>query len=475
MKNNKSVVVERKLRMKPLCLALMAIGFTGHSLAEETTSKEDIPQFTSFSSGTEYNGYFRGQWAAGSNGTPDQYAIGSVGRLGNEYDYPGWFDFYVTQEIYNENDKVIKGIVVLDGNVGNENSSEAFGGDDVYDYVQFSDLYVTAKGFIPSLPESTLWAGRHSQPVYEVQMLDWKNYKGLGAAGVGLNDIEAGAGTLDISLLREDFEASNTDTYEYIVTDTDGFQHTLTGSATSSQTVNTNAVDIRYKGIALSEKSKLDLVVKYQLPNHTAEAEDILGYEVSDAVSAAALLNQDLDNGGFNQYTLHFATNSIASTFASIDGPNPDYALTDSDGATAVRLISQGETYMFDKNVIMSNAIVLSHGDGVYTDSQSDVDFDSLRVVLRPAYIWDQYNQTGMEFGWFTQTNKVDDVDYDESGYKLTAFHTFKVATSMLRSRPEIRFFATYMEADKNEISDFSFSDGSKNQISAGVQAEVWW
>ena len=477
MKNNKKAVVERKLKLKikPLCLALMAVVFTGNVLADEVSSKEDIPQFTNYSSGTTYSGYFRGQWAAGSNGSPDQYAIGAVGRLGNEYDYPGWYDFYVTQEIYNENDKVIKGIVVLDGNVGNENGSEAFGGDDAYNYVQFSDLYVTAKGFIPSLPGSTLWVGRHSQPVYEVQMLDWKNYKGLGAAGIGLNDIDAGAGTLDISLLRDDFTASNSDSYEYIVTDTEGNTHTLTGSSTSSETVNTNGVDIRYKGIALGEKSKMDLVVKYQLPNHTAEAEDILGYKVSDAVSVAAIINQDFDNGGYNQYTLHFATNSIASTFASIDGPNPDYSLSDSDGASAFRLISQGETYLFDKNVILANAMVLSHGEGVYTDSQSNVDFDSLRVVLRPAYIWDQYNQTGMEFGWFTQTNTVDHEDYDESGYKVTAFHSLKVATSMLRSRPEIRFFATYMEADKNEISDFSFSDGGKNQLSAGVQAEVWW
>jgi carbohydrate-specific outer membrane porin len=486
MKNNNNAVVKRNLKLKPLCLALMAIGVSGAAMAEEV-SKQDIPQFTNYSSGTTYNGYFRGQWATGSDGAPKQYAIGSVGRFGNEYDYPGWFDLYATQELYNENDKLIKAIVVLDGNVGNENGSEAFStaGGDAYDYVQFSDMYVTAKGFIPSLPESTLWAGRHAQPVVEIQMLDWKAYKGAGAAGVGLNDIDAGAGTLDISLMRDDFTASKDTTTTYYVAGVDangtatGVTHAVTSTTTETEIVNTNALDIRYKGIELTDSSKLDLVVKYQMPNsgNADDAEALKGYKISDAVSAAAIINSSDENGGFQQYGVHFATNSIASTFASISGPNPDYSLSDSDGASAVRLFSQGENYLFDKNVIMSHAIVLSHGEDAYdsTMAKTDVDFDSARVVVRPAYIWDQYNQTGVELGWFTQTNSVNNVDYDETGYKVSAFHTLKVATSMLRSRPEIRFFATYMNADKNEISDFTFSDGGDDQLSVGVQAEVWW
>lgn len=98
-----------------------------------------------------------------------------------------------------------------------------------------------------------------------------------------------------------------------------------------------------------------------------------------------------------------------------------------------------------------------------------------MRAVLRPGYIWDQFNQTGVELGYFNQTNRVDGKSYDESGYKLTMYHAFKVATSILRSRPEIRFYTTYMKALDNEITNFSF-DGEKNdQLSFGVQAEIWW
>ncbi|KAA0648090.1 maltoporin, partial [Escherichia coli] len=41
------------------------------------------------------------------------------------------------------------------------------------------------------------------------------------------------------------------------------------------------------------------------------------------------------------------------------------------------------------------------------------------RAVVRPAYIWDQYNQTGVELGYFTQQNKdANSNKFNESGYK---------------------------------------------------------
>lgn len=469
----KKAVEFRQCKIKPLVLAIMGIAFSGTAISDEITDKENIPQFTKLSSGTTFNGYFRAGWSTGENGSPEQYAIGSLGRLGNGYAYAGWYDFYVTQEIYNENGRVVEGVVVADGNVGQESGSEIFG-EDYNSVLQFSDMYVRTKGFIPSLPESTFWVGRHSQPVYEIQMLDWKGYKGLGAAGVGLEDIDVGPGKFSVSLLRDDFSQSKTTT-DYTVTGINGNTYDVT--TTTSETVNTNALDIRYQGIPVGEKTTLDILTKYQVPSNAGDMEELVGYEVSDSLSSAVKLNQTLDNGGFNEYTIHFATNAIASTFSSIDGPNPDYSVNDSDGATAVRFMSQGETYLFDKSVVMAHALVLTHGEGLYSADQAkaDVDVEGLRAVVRPAYIWDQYNQTGVELGYFTQTNTVDNTDYDESGYKVTLFHTFKVATSLLRSRPEIRFYTNYMGTTENEISNFKFSDGGKEQLSAGIQAEVWW
>ncbi len=131
----------------------------------------------------------------------------------------------------------------------------------------------------------------------------------------------------------------------------------------------------------------------------------------------------------------------------------------------------------------MANAIVYSFGNDVYSyETGAHSDFESIRTVLRPAYIWDKYNQTGVELGYFKQQNKdVTGKKYNESGYKTTLFHTFKVNTSMLTSRPEIRFYATYIKAkdidsDKAVNNTTSiFEDGKNDQFAVGAQAEIWW
>ncbi|XPE43157.1 carbohydrate porin [Shigella flexneri] len=54
---------------------------------------------------------------------------------------------------------------------------------------------------------------------------------------------------------------------------------------------------------------------------------------------------------------------------------------------------------------------------------------------------------------------------FNESGYKTTLFHTFKVNTSMLTSRPEIRFYATYIKALENELDGFTFEDNKMTSL----------
>lgn len=125
----------------------------------------------------------------------------------------------------------------------------------------------------------------------------------------------------------------------------------------------------------------------------------------------------------------------------------------------------------------MANAIVYSFGNDIYSyETGAHSDFESIRAVVRPAYIWDQYNQTGVELGYFTQQNKdANSNKFNESGYKTTLFHTFKVNTSMLTSRPEIRFYSTYIKALENELDGFTFEDNKDDQFAVGAQAEIWW
>lgn len=206
---------------------------------------------------------------------------------------------------------------------------------------------------------------------------------------------------------------------------------------------------------------------------------DGLSYKLKDAWTAGVILRQGLYNGGFNEFTVQGASNSIASGFANISDANPTYSRNGdyygNHSGNAFRAISQGEMYLRD-DVIMANALVYSQGNDIYSyDTGAHTDFNSIRAVLRPAYIWDKFNQTGVELAYFNQTNKANGVNYHESGYKTTLYHALKVDTSILNSRPEIRFYGSYLKIEDNDISKATFNDSKSDQFSVGVQAEVWW
>ncbi|HID2959107.1 TPA: carbohydrate porin [Klebsiella pneumoniae] len=146
---------------------------------------KDFSKFVKDEIGFSYNGYFRSGWGTASHGSPKSWAIGSLGRLGNEYS--GWFDLQLKQRVFQEGDKRVDAIVMLDGNVGQQYSTGWFGDNaGGENYIQFSDMYVNTKGFLPFAPEADFWVGKHGAPKIEIQMLDWKTQRTDAAAGVGL-------------------------------------------------------------------------------------------------------------------------------------------------------------------------------------------------------------------------------------------------------------------------------------------------
>ncbi|OMP91104.1 carbohydrate porin [Raoultella terrigena] len=398
--------------------------------------------------GFNYSGYIRAGVATTTNGGPKDYAIGGLGRYGNEN--TGWFDLTLSQRVFKDETRSASVIVTLDGNVSQSNSSGWFDApSEKGSYLQFSDMYLNTIGFIPALPDTALWVGKHKPEKRELQMLDWKYHHSVTAGGVGLENIILPIGTLDLALLRQDKDAAN-------------------------ESVNTNFIDLRYKKIPISDNQSLEIDGKYHMANKTDSQKDI---DFKDAATGLVTLNTKYSDGGFNEVGLQIANNSIASSMTKLNDSEPAYLYVPGNtSGFAWRFLTQGENYL-TPNIIMANTVVFGQAKNVYTpdDKRSNSDSTFIRAVVRPAWIWDKYNQTGVELGYFNQTNKSSQGSLNESGYKTTLYHSLKVATSMLKSRPEIRFYATYMDAVNNEISNFSFNDNKSRQLSFGAQAEVWW
>ncbi|ENG0938491.1 carbohydrate porin [Salmonella enterica] len=443
---------------------IAVIEHDGSNTNIESVSLKDISKFIKDDIGFSYQGYFRSGWGTSNQGSPKTYAAGSLGRFGNEMS--GWFDLTLNQRVYNQDGKTANAIVTYDGNVGEQYNDAWFGDSDNENIMQFSDIYLTTRGFLPFAPEADFWVGKHKLPQYEIQMLDWKTLTADVAAGVGIENWALGPGLLDASLSRDDVDVYSRD-----------FSHTTQ--------MNTNSVDLRYRNIPLWENGTLSLMAKYSSPNKTDQQEENENndsyFEMKDSWMLTSILHQNLERDAFNEFTLQVANNSFASSFSSFsDASNTmahgRYYYGDHTNGIAWRLISQGEMYLSD-NIIVANALVYSHGEDIYSyESGAHSDFDSVRTVIRPAWIWNTWNQTGVELGWFKQKNKTQQgITLEESAYKTTLYHAFKVGNSILGSRPEIRFYGTWINILDNELSNFNFNDNSKDEFMAGVQAEVWW
>ena len=92
---------------------------------------DEISKYIKDDFGFNYSGYFRSGWATTPRGGPKSWAIGSLGRFGNEHS--GWFDLTLSQRVYNKEGKTAKAVVTMDGNVGQRNNDSWFndGGDDL--------------------------------------------------------------------------------------------------------------------------------------------------------------------------------------------------------------------------------------------------------------------------------------------------------------------------------------------------------
>ncbi|EBF0276434.1 carbohydrate porin [Salmonella enterica] len=460
LKDNKRI---SSIKIKPEQQVVLS-NTQGDKTTVQNVTMKDISRFIKDDIGFSYQGYFRSGWGTSNHGSPQTYAAGSLGRFGNEMS--GWFDLTLNQRVYNQDGKTANAIVTYDGNVGEQYNDAWFGDSDNENIMQFSDIFLTTRGFLPFAPEADFWVGKHKLPEYEVQMLDWKQLTTDVAAGIGIQNWVIGKGQLDISLSRDDVDVYSRD-----------FSRTTQ--------MNTNSIDIRYRNIPLWDKSSFSVMGKYAFANKTDEQErnedNNSFFKLKDIWMATAIVRQELPKDGFNEFTLQVANNSYASSFAEFTGSSDSissgrYYYGDHSNGIAWRLISQGELYLADR-IIMANAIVGAHGEDTYSyETGAHSDFSSLRTVIRPAWIWNTYNESGVELGWFVQKNTTSNgTDAKESAYKATLYHALKVGPSLLNSRPEIRFYGTYIDILNNELSNFRFNDNSKDQFMIGVQAEVWW
>ncbi|GAM61127.1 maltoporin [Vibrio ishigakensis] len=96
-------------------------------------------------------------------------------------------------------------------------------------------------------------------------------------------------------------------------------------------------------------------------------------------------------------------------------------------------------------------------------------DIETLSVVVRPQYRWNELHTTILELGAFTGQNADGS---DNGGQKYTIAQAISAGDSFW-ARPEFRVYASYVKNDEGFVGNAA--NQSDSELNFGVQVEAWW
>ncbi len=388
----------------------------------------------------DFSGYVRAGIGANSDGGGtkggDEFNKSKLGRLGNEFDT--YSEIGLGQELFNQDGRSMyfQSMVEMssDGHLESENSN-----DDSANF-GIKQLNIQAKGYIPSLPDAVIWAGKRFYQRHDLHIIDTK-YWNVSGYGAGIENIKLDTGAVSAAVIRSDKDLDMGD-------------------------LNTYYLDLRYAGFSPWEGAWTEFGVDYAIVNPTDEQKES-AKNFDNGLMLTAELSQNFSLG-YNKFVLQYMDKGLAQNAISQGGGWYDFWHGDTSQAKGFRFISTGDVNL-SKNVVIDHVLtyghVKDHDDGLGKETL-------FSFVARPTYIWSPYNKTMLEVGYFDQ-DKTDHLGSEEnsSGTKFTLAHAISAGESFF-ARPEIRFYVTYLKDNEGKHFD---NNNSNNTFNYGVQIEAWW
>ena len=399
----------------------------------------------------DFSGYVRAGAGVTADGgglkSGDEFNKSKLGRLGNEFDT--YAEVGLGQELFNADDRSMYLDTMFSmesaGNMNNETTSRSDSEQATFGIKQAA---IKAKGYIPSAPEATIWAGKRFYQRQDLHIIDTK-FLNVSGYGFGLEGLNAGAGTLSTAIIRGDGEAWD--------------------GATSIGDLNIYYADVRYSNLKPWDGAWAEVAVDYAMVNPTdAQTDtDATAADLDNGLMVTAQISQSFD-WGWDKVVLQYGDKGLAQNMISQGGGWYDIWSGDVNDAKGYRIINTGDVNLSDSfmiNHVLTYGYAEEHGDWVD-------DEDMLSFVMRPTYKWSSYNKTMLEVGYFKSTKTWDSGSEDKSkGKKVTLAHALTTGEGFF-ARPEVRFYVSYLKDDEGK----SFNNSTENDaINYGVQFEAWW
>lgn len=404
----------------------------------------------------DFHGYLRSGLGTSDNGDMQTMNKQRVGRLGNEADT--YAEMSLGQEVYNQDGKSFSFDTMLTMSSGQERDWEAASDNEAEFALRQAN--VKAKNLFGK--NETLWAGKRYYQIHDVHLTDFA-YWDISGAGVGVEQIDVGAGKLSLAIVRNDpWDEVDSDG------DTSGDEH-----------VNVNTFDVRYAGIPMWQDASLEVGYNFAHVN------------LSDSQKASATTEEPADGhmltgqvvwnvmGGVNKTAIQFFADGLTGQATSYGNGSGSGLEMTSAGGNGFRFINHGAIklggdFELGHQIVYAKSNDFSDFDN---DTRVTIEFDSREVfstVIRPSYHWNDHMKTYVEVGYFkdswTEQNKATET---EDGTKFTLAQAWAPSKDWW-ARPEIRVFVSYLQQDDNFRPDVN-GEPRDDTWTLGAQAEVWW
>lgn len=392
-------------------------------------------------SAVNFTGYVRSGVGVSKDGATQSWMIPYVGRLGNEADT--YSEVGLGQEVYNKGGTsfYVDSMFAMSSN-GSNDWEDTSGSDANFALVQFN---VQAKGLIAASKDAVVWAGKRYYQRHDLHVIDSK-YWNISGAGAGVENFQAGPGTISAAVIRSDASIGGT-----------------TGA------LNVNYLDLRYAGFKPWEGAWTEFGVDYALKNAT-DAQDTATTNFKNSLMLTAEISQFFASTSINEKLVgQYFTKALAHNAIDQGGGWYDVWSGDNSDATGYRFINNGELPYgkFVLNYVLTYGRADKYAD--WTDNTK-----LLSLVGRAQYQWTDITKSILEAGTFDKkTTYTSGSTFKQAGQKFTVAQAWSAGPGFW-ARPEIRVYATYLKNAGD--SDKTFNGNTDNStMNYGVQAEAWW
>ena len=460
-----------------------------------------MPAQANYTPNAYFGGYFRsGVMIKHFNKTDD--LVHRVGRLGAENDTYG--EIFLGADVATVDDTVWTVNSRLAASAQYNRDWQSTDGKDPENFrIALREFNLNVKGIFDWDKDASLWAGKRFYHREDLHITDMYYYD-ISGMGAGIENVSLADGKLCVAWLRRDDGASYKSNF-------DGTSVTVNGGKPEFASV--HMIDVQYDH-ALWDGANLELRGTYFIPQRDTNENAKQWYSATADYDQAQLFAAELTQGfsaGWNKTVVQFAHGSNVKWGAF---GTPAWLDTDGDANHAYRwtLINTGDIHFtpdFGLNHVFYASYASGYDNNVFFNARNANQYagkrksdTSVQLVVRPYYRLTKMTRLYVEAGFYaaTEKNYTYNADYDvfgtanttSQGQKYTLAYAITPDAGNFWSRPELRFFVTYLHGNENgqDFSSFGsvggkleqdgqtiaqYSNTKTSNTLFGVQAEAWW